>query len=130
MPNHFHLLAEIKEGVTGDEVSKSISDCCNSYAKWLYLVVHRKGSLFMRPFKRDLIKDGAHLAWIIWYIHRNPIHHGFVQDINKWKYSSYKAIFSSGTKIASERVLKFFGRMENYVSFHNTQLKGYFDGLE
>lgn len=89
-----------------------------------------KGSLFMRPFKRDLIKDGAHLAWIIWYIHRNPIHHGFVQDINKWKYSSYKAIFSSGTKIASERVLKFFGGIEDYVSFHNTQLKGYFDGLE
>lgn len=130
MPNHFHLLAEIKEDSTGEGVSKNISDCCNSYTKWFNLVTHRKGSLFMRPFKRDLIKDDAHLAWIIWYIHRNPIHHGFAKELDEWKYSSYKSITFPNTKTASDRVLKFFGGVENFFGFHNTQLKGYFEGLE
>src|SRR4051794_3869839 len=57
MPNHFHLLVEIKESSTGEAFSKGMSDCCNSYTKWLNVVTKRKGNLFMRPFKRNKIEN-------------------------------------------------------------------------
>jgi len=107
MPNHFHLLIKIKEGTTGEEISKAISDCCNGYTKWLNVSQKRKGNLFMRPFKRNKIKEDSHLAWTIWYIHRNPLHHGLANDLNNWKFSSYKAITSTKTKIAALEVLDF-----------------------
>lgn len=130
MPNHFHLLAEIKTESNGAMVSKALSDCCNGYTKWLNVLGDRKGNLFARPFKRRKIKDDAHLAWIIWYIHRNPIHHHYVKTLDEWKFSSYKAILSPKTKLAAEKVLNFFGSKDAYIAFHDIQQDECFDTLE
>ena len=80
MPDHFHLLISIREKSTGKEISKAISDCCNAYTKWLNAIKRRKGNLFMRPFKRNKKEDDSHLAWMVWYIHRNPVHRHYVKD--------------------------------------------------
>lgn len=130
LPNHFHLLIEIKENVTGELVSKAISDCCNSYTKWLNITTNRKGNLFMRPFKRNKIKNEAHLSWTIWYIHRNPFHHHYVINFKDWKFSSYKAIVSTVTKVAAKKVLDFFGGKNAYLQFHDTQNASSFETLE
>ena len=130
MPNHFHLLIEIKENITGETISKAISDCCNAYTKWLNILTNRKGNLFMRPFKRNKIENDAHLAWTIWYIHRNPMHHHYVKNFKDWKFSSYKAIISSKTKVAAKTVLEFFGGIEACLQFHEMQSIGYFETLE
>ncbi|MBW7893238.1 MAG: transposase, partial [Chitinophagaceae bacterium] len=119
LPNHFHLLVEIKPESTGAAISKGISDCCNSYTKWLNILNGRKGSLFMRPFKRDKIKDGRHLATIIAYIHRNPIHHNYVSDLNAWEFCSYKKILAGEPGTAFEKVIEFLGGKDAYVEFHN-----------
>jgi REP element-mobilizing transposase RayT len=130
MPNHFHFLIEIKENITGETISKALSDCCNAYTKWLNILTNRKGNLFMRPFKRNRIKNEAHLAWTIWYIHRNPMHHHYTANFKDWKYSSYKAIISSGTKVAAKAVLEFFGGLQAYLQFHEMQNMGYYETLE
>lgn len=130
MPNHYHLLIEIKEHTNGFAVSKSISDCCNAYTKWLNTITTRQGTLFMRPFKRNKIQDDAQLAWTIWYIHRNPLHHHYASHLTDWKYSSYKALSSAATKIAREKVLQFFGSYDAYLRFHTQQATGYYDTLE
>ncbi len=130
MPNHFHLLIEIKETVDGEKISKAISDCCNSYTKWLNTSTKRKGNLFMRPFKRNRIKDDAHLAWTIWYIHRNPLHHGYANRLDEWKFSSYKAVNASKTKVSVSKVLQFFGSYEHFIRFHKLQHNGFNMGLE
>ncbi len=130
LPNHFHFLIELKESATGELFSKAISDCCNGYTKWLNIITKRKGNLFMRPFKRNKIINDAHLAWTIWYIHRNPLHHHYVKKFEDWKFSSYKAALSSNTKISAKKVLNFFGGDGNYIRFHKEQLRGFFDTLE
>jgi REP element-mobilizing transposase RayT len=130
MPNHFHLLIEIKENITGETISKAVSDCCNAYTKWLNTLTNRKGNLFMRPFKRNRIQNEGHLAWTIWYIHRNPTHHNYGVDFKDWKFSSFKAIISTGTKVAAKTVLQFFGGVEAYLQFHNVQHIGYYETLE
>ncbi len=131
MPNHFHLLITIKEKSTGKEISKALSDCCNAYTKWLNTATGRKGNLFMRPFKRNKIENDNHLAWTVWYIHRNPMHHHYSQDYSEWKYSSFKAICNdTASKICREHVLSFFGGVEKFILFHKVQQQGYYDAME
>jgi putative transposase len=130
MPNHFHFLVEIGNNSSGEAVSKAMSDCCNAYTKWLNVISNRKGNLFMRPFKRNKIENDAHLAWTVWYIHRNPLHHKYANSLDEWKFSSYKAIGSPKTKIASKKVLDFFGGLDNFIKFHQIQNNGYYDTLE
>ncbi len=107
-----------------------MSDCCNAYTKWLNVTTNRKGNLFMRPFKRNKITDDAHLAWTVWYIHKNPMHHHYVRNIEDWKFSSYKSVFSSNTKTASKKVVEFFGTVSRYTEFHKEQIEEHFDRLE
>ncbi len=130
LPNHFHLLAEIRTHSTGKAFSKAISDCCNAHTKWLNTLNERKGNLFMRPFKRNKIKDDTHLAWTIWYIHRNPVHHNYIAGLKQWRFSSYNAIGSDKTKVDTEKVLEFFGGYDNFIKHHSIQLKGFYDSLE
>lgn len=52
----------------------------------------RKGKLFSLPFNRVLVSDDAYFEWLIIYIHRNPIHHGFCKSFDSWPYSSYHAV--------------------------------------
>ena len=130
MPNHFHLLAELKPESKGLIVSKAISNCCNGYTKWINGISGRKGSLFMRPFKRVKIENDEHLAQIIWYIHRNPIHHHYVNTLEEWKYSSYNSMFSHNSFVATQKVIQFFGGTEAFIEFHKLQFGDILDALE
>jgi REP element-mobilizing transposase RayT len=122
LPNHFHLLVKLKPRSRGAEVSKAISDCCNSYSKWLNNATRRKGNLFMRPFKRKKIIDDPHLAWTAWYIHRNPMHHHLARHYGGWKYSSYKVLTSDrSSSIACKDLIGFFGGVTPYLEFHGKQ---------
>lgn len=128
LPNHFHLLFDIGRNVTGESVAKAISDCCNSYTKWSNVRFTRKGNLFMRPFKRIAIENDNHLAWVIWYIHRNHMHHGYSKSLNGWPYSSYNEIIENrGGRISREKILGFFGGRDQFIRFHNEQLAGGFE---
>jgi putative transposase len=131
LPNHFHLLFSINDKSSGKSISKAISDCCNSYTKWLNTISGRRGNLFMRPFKRTQIENDNHLAWTIWYIHRNPVHHHCVLSVANWQYSSYTALAGdSETRVARREVLSFFGGKEKFIRFHIEQQQGYYDTLE
>ena len=86
MPNHFHVLVKIKteeELLWGKNLSgllsKQFSNLFNSYAKAYNKMYERKGSLFNRPFKSKLVSDDNYLTTLIYYIHHNPIHHGFTK---------------------------------------------------
>lgn len=108
MPNHFHLLA----GVEGDSdlagfqnlpglsttklghasnspVIKAFSDFFNSYTKAFNKRFQRRGSLFVKHFKKTPILDEQQWQETFLYIHLNPIKHGFVDRIEDWKWSSW-----------------------------------------
>jgi REP element-mobilizing transposase RayT len=103
MPNHFHLLIRIKpkeaitshlpgfrnlEGVEASNfLSKQFSNFFNGYTKAFNKKYERRGSLFLKNFKRQQIIDSNYLASVILYIHLNPVKHSFVKNPSDWKWS-------------------------------------------
>ncbi len=132
IPNHFHLLVNIKNmneipeklllsGRKEPEklIVQSFSNFFNSYSRSYNNVHNRKGRLFLYPFKRILVDDDDYLNYLICYIHRNPIHHGFTDDYTSWKYSSYNVYLTGElSKVNKEYVLDLFGSKEEFVAFH------------
>jgi putative transposase len=98
MPNHFHFLIKTKD-LNGIEdpaktYSRRFSNFFNSYAKSFNKFNNRKGSLFSQNFKKKEIDSIEYLRSVTLYIHQNPVKHGYVDKIDKWKYSSYKETIS------------------------------------
>lgn len=136
MPNHFHILLRIKEekeigfykSITTDRVrkkpnpSRHFSHLFNSYTKYFNKKYSRTGSLFERPFKRILIEDESYLKYLVYYIHHNPVKHGFVKDMIEYPWSSYLTITSpKSTKLKRQEVIDWFDDVENYMQFHRAE---------
>ena len=139
MPNHFHFLIQIKEeeevldyykllkpgkdlsgfhNLTG-LVSKSFSNFFNGYTKAYNEKFNRKGKLFLQSFKRKEVTNGEYLCKLIYYIHSNPVHHGFTKSVDEWTYSSYQSFLSlKPTKVQRDEVLKLFYGTEEFTRFH------------
>ena len=134
MKNHFHFLLRIKEP---DEIvesqltfstvekpklvnpSRQFSHFFNAYTLAINKKYSRSGSLFEKPFERKMIADENYLKQLILYIHNNPKHHGIVENIEDYKWSSYLTILSeSPTKIQRDKVLEYFDDRENFTSCH------------
>src|ERR1035438_9553344 len=134
MPNHFHLLIKIKseeelsetykdlrgfknlEGLLSNQFSRFL----NSYAKAVNKEQNRKGSLFMKNFKRDVITNERHLNKIVHYIHYNPVEAGLCEKPKDWSYSSYNALISmnKSTMLLRDEVISWFGDRDNFIYCH------------
>lgn len=151
MPNHFHFLVRIKnfnqidlskfpgfkelmesnhkvsevdkDAYISSLISRQFSNFFNSYTKAFNKQFHRRGSLFMRPFKRKKVTDEAYLRKLVHYIHYNPIAAGLTENYS-WRYSSYPAIISTNnTNICREEVIDLFDDLENFKYIHATPPK-------
>lgn len=143
MPNHFHFLiqvkdesdilefytkmnqaASLKDQKTPDFakiVMQRFSNFFNAYAKAYNKQYERKGALFIDYVKRKEIKDDSYFSKLIYYIHFNPVYHGFCKYIHDWEFSSFRSITSTKkTKLEKEKVLQWFGNKEHYLKFHNS----------
>ena len=138
LPNHFHFLVKLPEKVvlenpdnneteelTGEpEVGAFISERLRrlfiSYSQAVNIQENRVGSLFTRNFKRLMIEEDEHLRYLFFYIHYNPVKHGFISDFKKYRYSSYQAYVSDKpTKISKDLGLELFDGLENFLNFHD-----------
>jgi len=122
MPNHFHLLVRVKDeeevlkdlNLTGFKnlsglVSQKFSNLFNAYTKAFNLREGRHGSLFERPFKRIEVTNEVYLRQLVYYIHSNPVKHGFTDNALDWPWSSYLTIISvKPTKLNRDSVLGWF----------------------
>lgn len=70
-------------------VIQKFSNFFNSYAKGFNKVYKRRGSLFLKNFKRKRIESEHQFLNTFFYIHLNPVKHGFVKNLFNWPYSSY-----------------------------------------
>jgi putative transposase len=102
MPNHFHLLVGVKDmevlrstfpkfETLEKLVSKRFSNFFSSYTQSFNKVYDRKGSLFIKNFKRIPVLDESQWQETFLYINLNPVKHGFVKNHNLWKWSSWHA---------------------------------------
>ena len=109
LPNHIHLLVRIKElpaikkyfeekkkgkifteeGVP-DFLMERFSNLLNSYAKSYNKFYDRKGSLFIYYIRRVEITTDNQLWSTVFYIHKNPVHHGYCEAIKDWPWSSFQ----------------------------------------
>jgi REP element-mobilizing transposase RayT len=133
MPNHFHFLIKIKElselntldkfnpkYTHASFLSKQFSNLFSCYTQAYNKINNRKGSLFMRPFKRIEITSEDYLRTLIKYIHLNPVDATLCNVPEKWEFSSYSAIISSkSTSLYKTEVINYFDTLENFKFFHH-----------
>lgn len=126
MPNHFHFLVKVRSDLPGfqnlaglstkghsskNPVTKAFSDFFNSYTKAINKKFERRGSLFIKNFQRKPIETEKQWQVTFLYILLNPIKHGFVKDLNHWKWSSWLA----------------YNNMDRYSFLNRVEYKVYFD---
>ena len=129
LPNHFHFLFYIR--VHPDRVPPpclGISHLCNAYAQWFNKLTDRTGGLFQRPFRRKRITDQEYLKRVIYYIHRNPLHHKMTNYPSMYPFSSYcDFIGHQPTVIKREQVLEWFDGRDNFIDYHSMQFDHFID---
>lgn len=137
LKNHFHILVRIKEK---DEIkcmelsynttenpkvinpSRQFSHFFNAYTQAINKRHNRTGSLFERTFERKLVTSETYFQQLIFYIHNNPVHHGFINKISLYPWSSYKTILSTQpTKLKRLEVIELYEDLENFIFYHQQQ---------
>jgi putative transposase len=130
MPNHFHFLLRIKpeeeiaRTMIGRNIEKKISRSFASAFSGFTQKINRKysriGSLFKPNMKNRPVTDELDFCKTAHYIHANPVHHGFVQNIQDWKYSSYRLILENEAPwLDIKAVFDHFGDVHEFVKYHN-----------
>lgn len=141
MKNHFHLLVYIKEPYEIDEKqlhystikkptkidhSLQFSHFFNAYTQAINKRYTRTGSLFEKPFKRKLVSDQKYFNKLIFYIHNNPVHHGFIEHVNDYPWSSYDEIINNNSKLIKQNeVIKHFDSVSNFKYLHQIEMNNY-----
>ncbi len=70
MPNHFHLI--VRERTDGG-ISKFMQKLTTGYTMYFNIRNERNGSLFQGRFKANHVNTNRYLAYLISYVHLNPI---------------------------------------------------------
>ena len=124
----FGKVAEVNKVEVSDEdiekfLSKQFSNMFSSYTQSFNRMYKRRGSLFIKNFKREIILDKEYFLNAIVYTHRNPIHHGFCSRYSDWSYTSYCEIKAQKSEIVEvDKLLKVFGGKEYFVEVHQQNL--------
>lgn len=140
MPNHFHFMVGIRSKKElmefyhekypdrdpqsfqnfADLLSNQFKNFLISYAKSFNKKYDRRGSLFLDNINRKPVKNDTYYNSLIYYIHQNPVHHGFANHPAEWPFSSYQ-IFGSQkeTQLERDEALTWFGGYKAFVEFHN-----------
>lgn len=157
MPNHFHLVVRIRKravieelilyppdyptfpkvsnfgkgGIANSEIekflSKQFANLFSSYTQSFNKMYNRKGSLFIKNFKREPITSKQYFIKAIVYTHRNPIHHGFRERFGEWEFSSYFDLNEETSGLVEPgKLFKIFGGKEDFIRQHQQSL----DNLE
>jgi REP element-mobilizing transposase RayT len=149
MPNHFHVLIRIRDEESirshfleraidkfnGNHITETLdseglsqfltlqfSHFFNSYTQAFNKMHMRRGSLFMRPYKRIAVTDRNYLLTLVKYIHNNPVEAKLTGSAEDWQFSSYKDFFSNAeTFIEKNEVIDWFEDLANFSFFHQVE---------
>ena len=95
MPNHYHLLIEIKEAddettveAWSKRIARKVGTVQSSYTQAINRRFNRVGSLFQQKAKAKVVDEYA--ATCFHYIHKNPVEAGLAASMEAWEYSSFK----------------------------------------
>ena len=119
MDNHYHFIIRINK--SGKDITQSLSNLFNAYAKAFNKQNNRTGSLFEKHFKRIKLHNENYLKDLIIYVHLNPKHH-LNLNFENYKHTSYQSIVSE-EKLNPNRdeIVTLFDDIENFVFCHKQQ---------
>ena len=159
LPNHFHFMVQFKSYKElykampkrfpkppedlgrepklfvelGREISKALSEqfrfFFGAYAKAINKAYSREGKLFTLPFRRILVDNESYFFHLLFYVHRNPIHHGFCQQFEEWDHSSfhqYRNGIMTGL-VDIEFILQWFESLEEFLAQHKLIREAYLE---
>jgi REP element-mobilizing transposase RayT len=107
-------------------LSKQFANLFSCYTQSFNKVYHRKGSLFIKNFKRELISDKSYFLNAIVYTHRNPIHHRFRKKYENWEYSSYNDIVAGVCDfIEISKLLAITDGLDSFKEMHRQSLNNF-----
>jgi REP element-mobilizing transposase RayT len=123
LPNHFHLLIKPKpltEGETTLIIVESLRKFFQIYVQYFNDKYKRRGSLFLKSFRRLEIEEDFHLKFLVFYIHYNPQKHGVIKDYKTYPYSSYQLFFKEKqSHLRKFEVLEwFYNSIEDFEIYH------------
>ncbi len=124
MPSHFHLLVRIT-AVDQDPIRRKIGDILSGYTKSINKYYGRTGSLFQQHTKAKLISSEKYLLSSLYYIHQNPVIAGLVDNLEDWKYSSYREYIgqTKNYSIDKDVILGKFSSIEDFIISSNSRLE-------
>jgi len=123
LPNHFHLLIKISNQFRSKEVSEQFRKFLISYSKSFNKQYSRRGGLFERHLKRVHVTTDEYLVWLIFYLHRNPVHHRYSNDFRTYNWSSYRSLVSNkDTDLKRDETLELFSGKKGFISFHDKNI--------
>jgi putative transposase len=57
---------------------------------------------------------------LVFYIHNNPVEHGFCKQLQDYLWSSYGSVISlKPTKLEREKIIGRIDNLGNFIDFHN-----------
>lgn len=119
LPNHFHMM--LKVIAPPKDFSNAFGVVCNAYSKYYNNKMKRMGSLFVKPFKRRIADSDSDLAWLPWYIHRNPMHHNISYDWEHYPWSSFKDYLAGTSALVNFKfLLEFYGGLDSMITHHKS----------
>ncbi|MCU0354886.1 MAG: hypothetical protein MUD08_14290 [Cytophagales bacterium] len=146
LPNHFHLLIRTRsesevynlrhcQKRSEKDFHKAVMQpfmwMLNGYAQAYNKVYNRRGALFIDYMRRKKVAEERYFTQLVYYIHRNPVHHGFCEHPGEWEFSSYRALLSlQPTALERESVLDWFGSRDSFVDFHCQQQDAANEGVK
>jgi len=81
--------------------------------------------------RRVEIADDAQFGTIVFYIHKNAVHHQYIKAINEWQWSSYNSFLSnSPSMLMRDEVLDWFGGKDHFIKFHEQPIYLKDDSIE
>ncbi|WP_236980789.1 hypothetical protein [Membranihabitans maritimus] len=92
----------------------------SSYAKYINGKYKRSGSLYQRPFKRNRIDNIQYLRNALVYIHYNPVHHGFTNEIDDYPWTSFHNYLPNEMpEYIVKHVFEWFGGRNSFFQSHS-----------
>ena len=85
MPNHFHLLLEVRESPT----ARIMQSLLTGYVRRFNRIHRHKGHLFQGRYKAIACGQDSYLLELVCYIHLNPLRAKMVTQPGQWQWTGH-----------------------------------------
>lgn len=121
---------EITDNIIEQFITKQFANLFSCYTQSFNKVNKRRGSLFLKNFRREPIENKAYFLNAVIYTHRNPVHHAFCDRYTDWSYTSFCEIKERNSQmIEVEKLLRMFGGRDSFIDLHEQSANKFRESL-